>query len=216
MSVESISRYLAAILLAIWLVPAGMAAADEEAVEEPAAAAAPRGRAQRQPNPKGKENREVREAQREARKASARKTKGEPRIMWWNEAGIVEALGLSDSLREQFDAALKESDDEQVEGGAQNRAKRDFADALKAGDWAGAQTRLDDWVRTAGQPIASQGKLKLAVLSKLTAAQREKIVSDYASIMITRWFPRPRWTPRPRGDRKPNKQEGKDSGKKAE
>ena len=42
------------------------------------------------------------------------------------------------------------------------------------------------------------------------------IVSDYASIIVTRWFPRPRWTPRPRGNRKPNKQETKDGEKKAE
>ncbi len=126
-------------------------------------------------------------------------------LMWWNESGIVEELGLSEKMRGEFDTYFEASKSDKADRDALKNTKRKYYDALKQGNWSNGEKALAKWVELVIQPVDSVGKLKLKVLASLNDEQREKLATKFSSIIVTKWDPRRRWGPRTTfSDGKPN------------
>ena len=204
MKIFRTASYFSAIALAvIWLAPFVSVAADEpedaKSVVRPyerIQAAEAKRAAQRA---KREEERNGRISERRARlgKTDPSAMAGGAPMMWWNEPGIVEALSLSDKMRGEFDGYFEASKSDEPSRSALKDTKRNYHDALKEGDWSKGKKALAKWVELVTQPVDSVGKLKLKVLASLNGEQREKLATNFSSVVVTKWTPRRRWGPRP-------------------
>lgn len=194
---SAIALAVISVISVIWLAPFVSVAADEAEDAKPAArpyekiqAAEARRAAQRK----------ERNGRISDRRASLGNTDPSAasgaQVMWWNESGIVEQLGLSDKMRGEFDAYFEASKSEKADRSALKNTKRKYYDALKQGDWSEGEKALAKWVELVTQPVDSVGKLKLKVLASLNDGQREKLATKFSSIIVTKWTPRRRWGPR--------------------
>ena len=204
MSSRTMARWLAVALLMVWMTPVGAAAQGAGNGQQAEGEGAGNGQQAASEGPMARKvqraaDREARAAKRDERKAKFNDKKAPARVMWWNEVGIVKELALSDDVRKQFDEVFEGS---HKMGSARSevlRSQGDYNAALKKGDWKAAEGHLAEWASQTAMPIEEQGKLKLTILGKLSAEQREKLTTKYASIIPSKWVPRPQWGPRQRG-----------------
>lgn len=103
---------------------------------------------------------------------------------WWNRPHYVEALNLSETQREQMDAALGahlKARREMAE--AYNVARRQLGERLATGDWAAAEKIADHAGQILGTMARSEGELAIAVARILEPAQREQLEAEFPALL---------------------------------
>lgn len=109
---------------------------------------------------------------------------------WWNEPTVVEKLTLSEEQRKKMDGYLDTF--RKVLREAEGAAARDaFTEALTAGDWKKARSKLDELSAASSQPLLAHGQLKIDVLSTLSKEQLAKLAESYPRLIGQPWIRTP-------------------------
>lgn len=116
--------------------------------------------------------------------------KSPARMIWWNNAAMIEELHLTREQRSQADQVLAAhlASDASVETqAAATAATAALSDALAAGDSVKAFAVAQELSALRDLPFERQLRLKLAVLSLLDEEQRAAIALEYPHILDRPW-----------------------------
>jgi Spy/CpxP family protein refolding chaperone len=105
------------------------------------------------------------------------------KALWWNDPGIVKILSLTDEQREKMGEYL---------GAYRKKVPRDrrpeaFHETLVQGDWKAARAENEKLAKTAETSVQMRGKLKIDVLSGLSAEQHKMLVDRYPRLIYKPW-----------------------------
>jgi Spy/CpxP family protein refolding chaperone len=105
------------------------------------------------------------------------------KALWWNDPGIVKILSLTNEQREKMGEYL---------GAYRKKVPRDrrpeaFHETLVQGDWKAARAENEKLAKTAETSVQMRGKLKIDVLSGLSAEQHKMLVDRYPRLIYKPW-----------------------------
>ena len=105
------------------------------------------------------------------------------KALWWNDPGIVKILSLTNEQREKMGEYL---------GAYRKKVPRDrrpeaFHETLVQGDWKAARAENEKLAKTAETSVRIRGKLKIDVLSGLSAEQHKMLVDRYPRLIYKPW-----------------------------
>lgn len=107
----------------------------------------------------------------------------DPAALWWNDAGIVKSLSLTDEQRKKMDAYLAAYRQKVPEA----RRRAAYHEALSKGNWAEARKELDKLSHFADESVRTRGSLKIEALSLLSKEQHKKLVDHFPRLIYKPW-----------------------------
>ena len=107
----------------------------------------------------------------------------DPAALWWNDAGIVKSLSLTETQRKKMDAYLAAYRKKVPEA----RRRAAFHEALAKGDWAEARKQLAKLSQFADESVRTRGNLKIEALSLLSKEQHKKLVDHFPRLIYKPW-----------------------------
>jgi len=107
----------------------------------------------------------------------------DPTALWWNDAGIVKSLSLTEAQRKKMDAYLAAYREKVPEA----RRRAAFHQALAKSDWDEARKQLDQLSKFADESVRTRGNLKIETLSLLTEEQHKKLVDHFPRLIYKPW-----------------------------
>lgn len=111
-----------------------------------------------------------------------------PRI-WWNQSRFVDALGLSEKQRADFDAILdRHMVQRRDTGRALAQARRRFVSALESEEWVAAEKAREELQRHGGAMIDLSAELTESVFRSLTSAQRAILIEEFPRLLSRPWI----------------------------
>jgi hypothetical protein len=112
--------------------------------------------------------------------------------MWWNDTQKIEALALSDQVREEMDALLI-AYAQSNKGLKQEQANvmAALAKALTEGDDVEARRQGEVLGDNLARPMPQQVDMMINVLAKLTPEQHDILVAQYPGVLSRLWLRSP-------------------------
>lgn len=105
------------------------------------------------------------------------------RALWWNDAGIVKALSLTDEQRKKMESYLSAYRETVPE----ERRRAEFHEALVQGRFDEARKELEKLSQLAAASVSTRGRLKIDVLSVLSEEQHKQLVDGYPRLIYKPW-----------------------------
>ncbi len=123
------------------------------------------------------------DAQKARGKAPTPGVPGYPTGLWWNDPKIGKALSLTDEQREKMAEQLKAYHKKVPE----IQTPKAFHETLVQGDWKAARAENEKLAKIAETSVRVRGKLKIDVLSELSAEQHKMLVDRYPRLIYKPW-----------------------------
>ncbi len=107
---------------------------------------------------------------------------------WWNQADLVESLGLSEEQRKSMDAVMLQAQREMNDSVRKQNAARDrFEEAVRKRDWNAAREAAASWEAGFAQQWGAANRSKIDILEKLSADQHEKLLREHEYLLYRPW-----------------------------
>lgn len=103
--------------------------------------------------------------------------------LWWNDAGIVKVLSLTDEQRNKMGEYLKAYRKKVPKNGRPEA----FHETLVQGNWKNARFESEQLSKRAESSVRMRGTLKIDVLSLLSEEQHEMLVDRYPRLIYRPW-----------------------------
>lgn len=109
--------------------------------------------------------------------------------MWWNQPRFADGLGLTAEQRGDLDRLLEQHLAQRREAVETYQERRlELARAVSAGDWAEAREAGGRAAEAAAGLSRAETDLVVAVMQRLTPAQREEVAEEFPILLRRPWL----------------------------